>query len=79
MFLQDEQVDDKSVINHNKEQLGEQLKEIECQISLQATKLSELQTEVVQLKNEFVSQMRILNAKLDTFFQLLPYNVNLYK
>lgn len=70
-------MDDKSVINHNQEQFGEQLKEIECKISLQATKLSELQTEVLKLKNEFVSQMRMLNAKLDTFFQLLPCNVNL--
>lgn len=70
-------MDDKPVTNHNQEQLGEQLKEIECQISLQATKLSELQTEVFQLKNEFVSQMMMLNAKLDTFFQLLPCNVNL--
>lgn len=73
-------MDDKSVINHNQEQFGEQLKEIKCEISLQATKLSELQTEVLkqnELQNEFVSQMRILNAKLDTFFQLLPCNVNL--
>lgn len=70
-------MDDKSVINHNQEQFGEQLKEMKCQISLQATKLSELHTEVLKLNNELVSQMRILNAKLDTFFQLLPCNVNL--
>lgn len=66
-------MDDKSVINHNQEQFGEQLKEI-------TTKLSVLQTEVLkqnELQNELVSQMRILNAKFDTFFQLLPCNVNL--
>lgn len=63
-------MDDKSVINHNQEQFGEQLKEIGC-------KISEVQTEVLKLKIEFVSQIRMLNAKLDKFFQLLPCNVNL--